>query len=819
MNKIISNKNIFLVLGVVFILIFMCASISNAIILSQNVVEEARFGHESQWYQGSVYHEPVQSTQSMNIPVFLPSNSPMPNLDPGTGALLDHTYLIDNFEYWETPQNHGWTIYHPGMPGGYPLWGIGLGIGSMETVMDFQEGSRTLEAYMPATVFVPGIETFKIQNVLPGLVPLPVISLKMRAPVSIEMFDTYQVIALCQMTEVGTTNSGLVEVHLVPRAKNDAGNSPIEDKYEDSATLFSGLDSINEGSPVIRVDVGREMSDGSWHLIMVDLDESIRVATNGAYSFDGVGSIILSGNQYRADDIQLRTKAMAFRRTLHPFLFHPGHIYTQLYDPVGTTRYIFACDIVADHMLPTTTNVETEIVGRCGCQFPLNYGNTAVQSMITGQDISEINSKLWIDYMFQGVIDQGYAIEPTLTADQYQAAIEALTINLAEVRVTNPMTPISIGIGVGLVNIDIPAAYLYAIDIPNLIDPTMAYGPVGADGGVNMIKFDAWIGGPHDEGTCTGLVSNVPLIGAPQPRYYPLYLQQSLLNDGCCGKCYLSDFEIETTRLALLQAGYTHWPTVAALRIPPEQIVENLVVSVTASNGFSEDLDTLMVRTVNYAMTNYPPIIQDPDVSALFNVGETVEYFICATDPDSHTLDSIHFDENGNPGFGDDMAQLIYSATLNGLPSYMYGPWTESIIDQKTGTISFETQFEGEYKCNVVVRDPKGAEAVVSFPIFVIQSGTWLNHPPILVDGWDYPMSAKAGENITWRFGDVVDPDGESLSYSCNIGAIGLVGGEQMWQFQTMYPGNYLLEIVAYDTRGGYIVMTQDVIITPWWSN
>ena len=355
--------------------------------------------------------------------------------------------------------------------------------------------------------------------------------------------------------------------------------------------------------------------------------------------------------------------------------------------------------------------------------------------------------------------------------------------------------------------------------MPNLIDPTMAYGPQGADGGVNMLKFDAWIGGPHEQGTCTGMVSNVSLLDPIQPRYYPLYLQQSLIND--CAKCYLSDFEIESTRMALLQAHYTHWPTVAKLQIPPEQIVENLVVSVTASNGFSEDLDTLMVRTINYAMTNYPPIIQDPDVSAVYNVGETAEYFICATDPDSHTISSLNEVDpvTGLPMFGDDMAQLIYSATLNGLPSYAYGPWTDSIIDQKDGTISFDTEFEGTYECTIAVRDPKGAEAVVSFPIYVFQQGTWLNHPPILVDGWDYPMSAKAGENITWRFGDVVDPDGESVSYSCNIGAVGLVGGEQMWQFQTMYPGNYLLEIVAYDTRGGYIVMTQDVVITPWWSN
>ena len=58
--------------------------------------------------------------------------------------------------------------------------------------------------------------------------------------------------------------------------------------------------------------------------------------------------------------------------------------------------------------------------------------------------------------------------------------------------------------------------------------------------------------------------------------------------------------------------------------------------------------------------------------------------------------------------FDKDYDQLTYSATINGLPSYQYGPWQESLINPQTGLIQFTPQFEGFFKLTVTVRDKKG---------------------------------------------------------------------------------------------------------------
>jgi len=683
---------------------------------------------------------------------------------------------------------------------------------------------------------VPGIDKFKIKRMFPALVQnMPVLSIKIHSPLSIEEFDRYEVIALCQVTDPAVSQPILVEVHLVPRALSRPGSLLIMAKegdtpYEDNAFPDATLTPVFLGTRLVRINVGIEVEDGSWHLIVVDLDKAIANAlpTN---TLNGILGIVLAGNQYRADDIKLMTKAIAYRRSLHPFFFHIGDIYTQLFDPRGTVRYVFASSIVGDRMLPTDANRYKDNI-RCRCLLQqVNYGNTVSEAMLTiGQGenlndkIADINSKQWIDYMKEGVRELGYNIEQNLTWQQYRDAVIALDItlatrtpskSLAQIRIENPNIPITIRIGAGvagLADIRIPAFYLYAINVPNLIDPTMAYGPDSADGGNNMLNFTAYVGGPHERGIPFNNIENLPLVGVPQPKYYPLYLQSSL-----SGRGYLDEGEIELTRQALLQAGYTHWPTIAALKIEPEQIIENLVLSVVASNGLSEDWNSLHVYTVNYPVTNYPPIIHDPEVTAHGYVGQTFKYQCSATDPDSYTIDLAHFIQ-GSGDFADDMEQLTWKATLDRQQVYAYGPWIEPVIDQKEGIISFEPLFEGRYKCTVFVRDPYGAETTVSFPIIVTNPGTWLNHPPILLDGWDNPMLASAGELITWRFGDCIDPDGEPIAYSCNLGAIGLIGGEQMWTFQTEIPGDYLLEIVAYDTRGGYLVMNQAVIITPWWS-
>ena len=261
-------------------------------------------------------------------------------------------------------------------------------------------------------------------------------------------------------------------------------------------------------------------------------------------------------------------------------------------------------------------------------------------------------------------------------------------------------------------------------------------------------------------------------------------------------------------------AGYTTWPAVAKIVIPPEQIMENLILTVVASNGLAEDVEALSIITTNYPVTSYPPVIEDVD-DQIFYVGNGPQsYQLNATDADSFTINSAG-------QLGNDMDNMIWAATLNGLASYMYGPWTESLINQKSGLVTIEPQFEGTFELVASVRDGDGGEAVAAFNIYCVNSQTWLNHAPVLLGDWDHPMLGYAGSTLTLDMSGIVDPDGEELYYSCNIGTIGTRPGHEghvVWEFQTMYPGTYMVEIVAYDTRGGYIVVPQEVIISPWWS-
>jgi len=159
--------------------------------------------------------------------------------------------------------------------------------------------------------------------------------------------------------------------------------------------------------------------------------------------------------------------------------------------------------------------------------------------------------------------------------------------------------------------------------------------------------------------------------------------------------------------------------------------------------------------------------------------------------------------------------RLTWSATLNGLPSYQYGPWINQIIDPMYGILSFVPQFEGALTCVAVCQDPRGMYAVSEFTIFCVNPGTWFNHPPVVVREMDQPKTIRAGQIFVSEELHIVDPDGEPLYYSCNIGAVGEDG---LYTFQSNFPGIYLVMITAYDIRGGAVTVQFVLNVLPWWS-
>ncbi len=240
-------------------------------------------------------------------------------------------------------------------------------------------------------------------------------------------------------------------------------------------------------------------------------------------------------------------------------------------------------------------------------------------------------------------------------------------------------------------------------------------------------------------------------------------------------------------------------------------------MTVRCSDGQSEDTEVFPLQIINKPVTNYVPRINDID-DQIFDVGVPAEYIVHATDPDSYirtyTQDGIILD------FRDDQENLTWRAWLSGVPNYQYGPWTESLIDPMTGVISFTPMFEGVYRLFVQCRDPQGLTASIFFDLYCTNPNTWLNHAPLYLGGMDpHPHVMRAGELYRITNLDFGDPDHEPLYYSCNLGAIGMdTDGNVVWEFQTMYPGDYLVEVVGYDTRGGYVVYSEPIQVTPWWS-
>jgi hypothetical protein len=279
---------------------------------------------------------------------------------------------------------------------------------------------------------------------------------------------------------------------------------------------------------------------------------------------------------------------------------------------------------------------------------------------------------------------------------------------------------------------------------------------------------------------------NIPAMGIPTTMW--------ITNDGSTA----ATNPMYVYVCALINSGYRVIPNIQMLRPATGQVLEDMIVTVRVEDQIGvADTETFPISVVNYPVTNQPPLIEQLE-DQFFQVGAQGAYQINATDP--------------NP---EDAGTLTYRATLNGIPSYQYGPWMNQIINPLTGTVSFMPQFEGSLTCIVTVSDARGAQAVGHFNIFCVNPGTWLNHPPAVLAIIESPQMVRAGQLFTISYLRIADPDGQMLYYSCNIGAVGRNG---IYTFQSEFPGEYLVQITAYDILGGAVTQQFVLQVLPWWS-
>jgi hypothetical protein len=192
---------------------------------------------------------------------------------------------------------------------------------------------------------MPEMERYAIWYTLPdeGLKgSFSVLSVKMRAEVSIEQFDRYEIVIVC--------NQGALEFHLVPIGENNPG--PV---YNPESTATSSVETIATAAgtltkTVVTAHIGKENSDGTWHWIIADLR---KMADNvGAPPVTTINTYMVYGNSYRMDDIKFMSSRAAAGLKMHkkqPNLFRINHLYSQLFDT--TRRYMFGSDDIADRIL------------------------------------------------------------------------------------------------------------------------------------------------------------------------------------------------------------------------------------------------------------------------------------------------------------------------------------------------------------------------------------------------------------------------------------------------------------------------------------
>lgn len=777
-------------------IIFLIISIILILISSPSIAQVGIFG--------TIWDFPSFTQQPLQVPTW---ENPL---------TADGDLLVDNFEYWDSPCNHGWVQLEPP----YPVYGFGMGYATIfNTLIDLQEGSRVLDVYRTSSVFLLST-AYEKHGILYNLYSPPkpgvttvdafidmdengTISFKFRAPLGIEPWDIFEldVIGVVK-AQNGDENPLTVRIRPIqpPFGEVCSGTNTADGMYP----IISSVTGFGRNAMDVTVDIGRGFLDGSWHTVWIDLQEAVTQAVDDYIFPSGTDpadwtdltkatQILVSGQMFRIDDIMFRADH-GHELFDYPDLFELGPLYAQIFEPY---RYLFVADYTGAALNVRLPTLETHPCTRI-TDLMLFFPELFIL------DPNEI-AQIWInDYNadpnnFRGGRNWDDPANPG-TADPN------VSVLIGREFIVDPTLPI--------------------FSNPNLRLDGICANDIIAQG---TIGWNATIGGYGSNGVqAPFLLQPLPINPYDgMPTYISAYYSASdaIANHG---QAHYSPLQVFALESALWNAGLQVWPNITALDFTP-QVFEDLIVTIEVTNGVHSDVRTFPISVVNYPVENYPPVLQLDIDDQIFYIGgdpEENSYVMTFVDPDCFI-----FSMSGAPAtshqpayFGDfrqDMDSLSFQMTLNGLPSYQYGPWQESLIDPHSGLIRFDPKFEGVYDAYVSCNDNRGATAYAEITIFAVTHGTWLNHPPIILGGPTQPVVLNAGEEFilhTPNFA-VEDPDGDELYASCNIGSCGRApDGSFIWTFQSNFPGYYMVEIVFYDVRGGYAIMEFFIDVKPWWS-
>ncbi len=496
-------------------------------------------------------------------------------------------------------------------------------------------------------------------------------------------------------------------------------------------------------------------------------------------------ALVTSPPLTQADLDNLMFRAKAGRKFLDsPDLFEMGPLYAQIFEPY---RYLFIADY-ADAGVTVYADEEEQKINQI-TDLMLNPDNFMLVK--DPNDPNDPVVKYWTDL----------GADPNLFGENDP--------NIAEIFGRN--------------------SFVIDLSLPIFADPNMRVGGSMAEKFIESgtLGWNSTVGGYGANGIQAFLLQPLPVYPYDgTPTYLPAkYAALDAIY--ALGKPYYQAGLVYLLEGALWNAGITVWPNIAALDFTP-QYFEDLIVTIEVTNGVHSDVRTFPISVVNYPVENYPPVLQLNVEDQIFYVGQQNRYIVNFIDPDCFifSLSSAPATTHvpGYPlsaAFRTDMDDLNWGMTINGMTAYQYGPWIETIINPCTGLISWVPKFEGAYDAFVTSRDGRGGTAFGEINIFAVHQGTWLNHPPIILSRPTQPVVIKAGEEFMLHHPNlaVEDPDGDEIYASCNIGSCGRTpDGSFIWRFQSNFPGSYIVEIIFYDIRGGYAIMSFFLDVKPWWS-
>ena len=721
----------------------------------------------------------------------------------GEGSLL-----IDNFEYWDSPYNHGWKQMMPL----YPVFGFGVGYTSiLNTVLDLQEGSRVLEVVRPSYIYLLGTtyEKHSISHELysppplggssslnyVSLVEIPVLSFKFKTPFNLEPWEMFEFDVSCSNALEHEVIIKIKPLEPPPSYEStDCDYNPIVIEYNDNPY---------RPSMTVQINIGRNYIDGTWHVIWLNLPEMVKIAVNNYNKINEANKsnwyitkakkILISGVMFRLDNIIFRKEDYSkFSKNVRVDVFEPGPLYAQIFEPY---RYILMADYIANDEISNVND------------FLLDQNNFIF-------DPNQIRDT-WIADLLE--IDPNYHY---IDSDHSLYDPEYIKRWIPEDPNFGKPDPVA--------EVYLRKGFFIDITLPLFAD---RHFRINGNGSVNLCRhgrlgWNITIGGFGRYAIDAIIVKPLsidPYDGMPS---YIMNRISALKSIEIFGKAHFGPEQSLALESALWNSGVEFWPHIAYFDYTP-QYFEDLTLALEVSNQNKVEKLVIPVSVVNYPVENYPPEVQSKIFPRIFEIGEETECVILSLDPDcfifsmaqfyGKTPATTHLPMLPGNKIRTDQDSLFYQMYIEGTHSYQFGPWIECGVDSKSGVGRLIPRFEGILRTVTTCTDVYGASDIGRRNIHCVNPGTWFNHPPV-VTSLPNPRVIRAGEEIVLN-ARAEDPDGDEVYASCNFGSIGQVAnGDTIWTFQTNFPGIYSLEIVFFDIRGGYALANTSIEVVPWWS-